>query len=239
MGVALYTQIDIPQTLHITQCQHSTSAAFCDSFSLESRVLSVFSFQDPLATLRPSTTPRHHTGSPPTSPLHLPLPPNTSAHLCLPLKGALLRGVQLFNDRMLSRWRAEGFLDLATTPSTTLSSSTRIPSRRKGRGSNILRKILALDDNIDGDDDDYDKSHRAGSGVVGVSERGIESRGRLPDVITNADTTLPVVGTTNTEEQHKNEGLVEGIGCRERAIVVATAAGIVSSSAAPVGRQQH
>ena len=62
-----------------------------------------------------------------------------------------MKGVQLFNKRMLSRWRTEGFLDFATTaPASAASSSLAgtfpvaagsTPS--PGQAADILRKLLA------------------------------------------------------------------------------------------------
>lgn len=52
-------------------------------------------------------------------------------------QGALLRGVQLFNGRMLSRWRTEGFIDFAADAAS--GAVAAVPA------SEILRKLLALE----------------------------------------------------------------------------------------------
>ncbi|CAM9374159.1 unnamed protein product [Ascophyllum nodosum] len=63
-------------------------------------------------------------------------------------KGALLRGIQLLNDRMLSRWRSEGFLDFAASEvsiggATAITPNTTPPL---GRALETLRRLLALDE---------------------------------------------------------------------------------------------
>lgn len=67
-------------------------------------------------------------------------------------QGALLKGVQMFNERMISRWRAEGFLDFAATdparpcvPGASLASGD---VRRRGHAVEILRNLLAADGGI-------------------------------------------------------------------------------------------
>lgn len=82
------------------------------------------------------------------------------------MQGALLKGVQMFNERMISRWRAEGFLDFAAVnninPAPPPSSALRLPApgapliprppascvhRQGGQTAvEIIRKLLALDE---------------------------------------------------------------------------------------------
>lgn len=61
-------------------------------------------------------------------------------------QGALLRGVQLFNEQMLSSCRTDGFLDLSTTSPicTSLGGSLRY-APRQGCAAQMLRDLLALD----------------------------------------------------------------------------------------------
>lgn len=59
-------------------------------------------------------------------------------------KGSLLRGVQMFNDRMISRWRVEGFLDFATAlPINSQSGVSLQQTFRYGHAPGILEKLLA------------------------------------------------------------------------------------------------
>ncbi|CAN0371283.1 unnamed protein product, partial [Ectocarpus sp. 12 AP-2014] len=62
-------------------------------------------------------------------------------------KGALLKGVQLFNEQMLSRCRAEGFQDFASgSASSTTSTSagtSLLYSPRQGHAMELLRTLLA------------------------------------------------------------------------------------------------
>ena len=61
-----------------------------------------------------------------------------------------MKGVQLFNKRMLSRWRTEGFLDFAMTgpaSATASSFSGTFPfgssTPVQGQAAEILQKLLA------------------------------------------------------------------------------------------------
>lgn len=55
----------------------------------------------------------------------------------------------MFNDRMISRWRAEGFLDFAATrAAATKSTSLRVHflyPPRQGYANEILRRLLTVD----------------------------------------------------------------------------------------------
>lgn len=108
----------------------------------------------------------HHVLRPPPTlaPLHLicPSPPLTMPCHAMPsslctdprarAQGALLKGVQMLNERMISRWRAEGFLDFAAAdparpcvPGASLASGASGAARRRGHAVEILRNLLAVD----------------------------------------------------------------------------------------------
>lgn len=62
-------------------------------------------------------------------------------------QGALLRGVQSFNERMLSHWRAEGFVDLTMPLPTAMSiPASRISGAQSRGASAMLRKLLLIPD---------------------------------------------------------------------------------------------
>lgn len=94
------------------------------------------------------------------------------------LQGALLKGVQLFNERMHSRWRAEGFLDFATnrpanaTAAATLGASL-LYTPRQGQAVKLLQKLLALDDNR--------QTTKRGEGVSAVEGGGNRERQTVED----------------------------------------------------------
>lgn len=89
-----------------------------------------------------------------TLPRIFPDPPSQYLLLTDPLntQGALLKGVKLFNDEMLSRWRTEGFLDFASS-STSRATPTSLGSvhrcaLRQGRATEMLRDMLAVDKGV-------------------------------------------------------------------------------------------
>lgn len=64
-------------------------------------------------------------------------------------QGALLKGVKLFNEEMLARWRTEGFLDFASS-NTSRSAPTSLGSvlryaPRQGHAVEMLQAMLAFD----------------------------------------------------------------------------------------------
>lgn len=65
------------------------------------------------------------------------------------MQGALLKGVQSFNDQMLSRWRVEGFLDFASSepkpPVAATIGDPRSCAARQGHAAGMLRTLLAAE----------------------------------------------------------------------------------------------
>eukprot|EP00903_Cladosiphon_okamuranus_P018640 g17155.t1 len=70
-------------------------------------------------------------------------------HEFLEVLGALLKGVKLFNEEMLSRWRTEGFLDFASSNIIDGGTATSLGSVRgapqQGRAAEMLRNMLAFE----------------------------------------------------------------------------------------------
>lgn len=60
-----------------------------------------------------------------------------------------MRGVQIFNERMLSRWRDEGFVDLVPSePPVTPTRTLGKPHKRDALA--MLQRMLAIRDHSQG-----------------------------------------------------------------------------------------
>lgn len=86
-----------------------------------------------------------------------------------------MKGVKLFNNRMLSRWREEGFLDFAALTTTTKPIRSGVPSAipRQGHAVEILWRMLGLK-NSETEDQEEAGSTRRGDGTESSSEVSAE-----------------------------------------------------------------